>query len=198
MMTQSPWGASVMAESWSWQIRWPASQTQSHNFHKTNWCSESSCNICYLVSGSRWLPYQRFAHQLFPPQLAILVETHIPGAVYHAYCESKRVTSTYSYCTLPSKRSDMSCTNQLSMQEICTYSTHFVVFIIVQSNHAFKWINWLLLKDYEGFNFEAWEKCEHKLSTSVEYVSAGDQEQTGAGLLQPSRVWWVEKENGEF
>lgn len=38
--------------------------------------------------GSRRLPHQRSAHQLFPPQLAVTTQTQFSGGIYHPHCES--------------------------------------------------------------------------------------------------------------
>lgn len=48
--------------------------------------------------GSRWVPYQRAPHQLLSSQLAVLVEAHVPGGIYHTHCQSKAQRRTVHCC----------------------------------------------------------------------------------------------------
>lgn len=67
-----------------------------YNYHQFN----QLANVSRLIPGSRRLPHQRSSYQLLPPQLAVPAETHIPGGVHHAHCQSKRERHTQSHTLL--------------------------------------------------------------------------------------------------
>lgn len=71
------------------------SWTCTQLWYNKHWFSKHFEHVS-VVLGSRWLPHQRTSYQLFPPQLAFPAETHIPGGIYHANCQSKAVTEIHS------------------------------------------------------------------------------------------------------